>query len=65
MAQQEGARDPHELQAWHTTEAEELLEAHHKLWSHALGYVKSIWRSNAPWTGASLIPSNAAVEPPR
>ncbi|CAL4901971.1 unnamed protein product [Urochloa decumbens] len=42
MAQHHSAGDPHELQARHTSEADELLEAHHELWSHALGYIKSM-----------------------
>jgi hypothetical protein len=38
-----GGKDHRELQAQHTTaDTEELLAAHRELWSHALGYVKSM-----------------------
>ncbi|CAN6271923.1 unnamed protein product [Urochloa humidicola] len=36
------AGDPLELQAPHSSEADELLEAHKELYSHALGYIKSM-----------------------
>ncbi|CAO2037654.1 unnamed protein product [Urochloa humidicola] len=42
MAQHQSAGDPLELQARHSSEADELLEAHHELYSHALGYIKSM-----------------------